>query len=861
MKASPLFSLTLAALLAWAAPSRAVTFTTSAGGEAIPASVPSDAESLGRLLCSQIDLGRPGLEEVKKLAGQGQYARALSAWRDAKIDALRKADLGGFNWHGDQLNGGRLHAAEFLAGRMDEAEYERLTGKSPFAFRDLFGLRGDPARPIHTDWLAKDAQGRYSGDYMNFYFGIPFAVRYWQSGDDLYLRKWFQIAADFALTQKRAVEALDAPERKQVPCNWSRDAQAALSQGDRVQAMIRTLGVFAKSLPGSGRPAKWDDVYRPAGEPAAAADRELIPPVELAQIALSLVNDHPAALLERYSRAGAVPNQRRNGLAAVLLTAQQFPEFTASAELFQRGSDGLKDYLQGAFHQDGGMLEQSFNYNLGDARSLALLAESLRPSAPDLARALDERYNGFARVMAGLATPLVAPPAMSSYSLANPPALWADPAVRGKWLAAQREKLPATDDPLATQIYGQFAGEATQPGPAFTSIAFPYSGYYAQRRDWRWDSPYLFLQDCRPGRGHRTMGHNALQLIAYGRPMLVTSGVPVYTPGQLPPELRPEIKAINELLGEHTSWKANTILVDGQSQNADAPVAQTAHATPIERRWLTGPEFDFMEGVYDLGYPRPGEVDHRREVIFVRDPGFWIVTDFLTNRDRKEHAFTQVWNFYPFKEDAKNPLRGFANEQVKVDAATRAIHTSDPDGPNLWLWQFGAPALDYVKHYGEKTPWLGWYAIGFGNLTPAPAVTVRWKSPAHSVVVTLLWPVPGGKPPGVAARDLSPKNDPAQAAFSLQLADGRVLTYQAAHDQRPLSIDGLRVEARGLLTVQSPGGVTRGLVMGRKGNATPPDFQFARQGGQISDLTPMTVFQGFRWEETPGGIKPAYTPR
>ena len=34
--------------------------------------LPSDAESLGKVLCAQLDLGSPGLEEVRRLAAVGR---------------------------------------------------------------------------------------------------------------------------------------------------------------------------------------------------------------------------------------------------------------------------------------------------------------------------------------------------------------------------------------------------------------------------------------------------------------------------------------------------------------------------------------------------------------------------------------------------------------------------------------------------------------------------------------------------------------------------------------------------------------------------------------------------------------------
>jgi len=806
--------------------------------------LPTDCAGMGKLLCDQIDLSRPGLEEVRKLAAADQYAAALAAWRDWKVAALRQADLGPFLWHGDQLSVRRLAVAESLTGHAVPQAPANHPPSTPW-FEDRFGLSGPVDRPLQTDWLAKDAAGHYSAEYMNFFFAIPLAVRYWQSGDPVYLKKWFQIAADFACHQKRAVEMLDEKSRREVPCNWTLQAQAALSQGDRVIAIVRSLSVFCKSLPEGGKPAGWDAVYQPVTAPLSKASLEWIPPLELAQLALSLVRDHPGVLLQRYQKAGAVPNQRRNGLTAVLLTATAFPEFAASRELLEKGGEGLNDYLDGGFHADGGMLEQSFNYNLGDANSLGEMASWLQPVAPALASKLEERRKAFCRLAAALSTPLARLPAMSSYSPVNPPPVWKDAKARSKWLADSVQALPGTGDPLVDRIAAQFTDPPSQAAPPFTSVAFPYSGYYAQRLNWRWDSPYLFMQGCRRGRGHSTMGHNALQVIAYGRPLLVSAGPPVYAPEQLPESLRPDFLAINELLGEHSSWKANTVLVDGHSQNRNAPVSQTAPPEPIAMRWHTSPRLDFMEGYYDEGYPKPG-VSHRRQVIFVRNPGFWIVTDIMVNTDRREHQFTQVWNF-PGDQQQTRPLAyGFKNEQVVLDATGHGIHTADPSGPNLWMSHCGGGALDYVKHCGEKNPYLGWFSPGFGNLLPAPQVLVNWHSSANSVLMTVICPTPGPQAPGLKLRDLSPAGDPAQAGLALELPDGTILNYQAAADARPLQTAGIAMTAQALLAVTPPDGTVRGLVVGRP-DATLADCEFRWDGRVLRDPLPIQRPSGFCW--------------
>jgi hypothetical protein len=813
---------------------------------------PNEAETMGKFLCERIDLNRPGLESVSQEAQAGHYAAALEAWRDWKVRELRQINPGAYNWHGNQVSRKYLDFAEVLVGRMPPQQAARDTVWA--TFEDFYGLRGPVDQPLKTDWLAKDRAGKFSKNYRSFSIGNGLAVRYWQTGDPIYLQKWFQIAGDFARNQKRALEPLSESERREVPCNWlATDAAGMLAHGERVKVLVQSMGVLCKSLADNGKPATWAAVYQQVTASVPDASLRLVPAVELAQVALSLVLDHPAALLDRYEKPGAVPNQRLTGLSAVLLVATAFPEFKEAPSLLRKASSGIYDYLDGAFHADGGMLEQSFNYNFSSASDLELMAGWMRRSSPEFAAKLDQRSLAFRRLAASLASPLVRLPAMSSYPPMNPPPLWNDENARKKWFAEEIADKFATEDPLIGSIVSQFSQTASSTPPAFTSVAFPYTGYYAQRLNWRWDSPYLFLQASRRANGHSTMGCNSIQVVAFGRPLLVMAGPPVYTAQQLPEELRPDFSAINELLGSHSSLKTNTILVDGNSQNKAAPIAQTAPSAPIKTRWHASPWFDFAEGIYEDGYPLKN-VTHHRQVIFVRKPGFWIVTDILVNNDQQEHRFSQVWNF-PGRSEGK--AFGFTEDQVVADSAAGLIHTADPDGPNLWLAHFGGPTLSYKKYFGAKNPYRGWFSPGIGRMIPAPQVMVNWKSSTPSVVATLLWPTPGNQPPDFKLHDTSIKSDSRQAGFAMALPDGTILHYTAASDARRVDLEGISTTAQALLTIKAPDGSVRGLILGPEGSDLK-DAEFRWVGKEPKEVVPIRRTSGFAWRETAEGWQPEY---
>jgi Heparinase II/III-like protein len=792
---------------------------------------PSDPDSLGKMLCQHLDLNLPALDQVKKHAEKKRYADALLAWRDYKVVSFRKSYMGPFGWHANQLNRGTvLPYAEYMVGKISTEDFLATRCDKDFV---LFGFNEPPGNGLPYKWLAQNSEGEYPNMYSTFYNIIPLTVRYYQSGEEIYLKKWFHLTADFACKQKLQIEKLDAKTRNLHMCSWSVTAVSSLFQGDRVSNIIRGLGVVCKSLPDGGKPALWDSIYVSLNAPVSKESINKIPAVELAQITLSLLLDHPEALKTRFLKSGAVPNQRRNGLAALLFMATQFPEFKVSEEILKSATEGLFDFLTGAFYKDGGMLEQSFNYNMNDVASFRELIIWLKESNPILCKELETKQYSFYHMTATLRTPLGDLPTLSSHVCPNPTPVWRDVAARKAWLNKNAVGLPGKNDSLVGLIAAQFSPDLASVTPNFTSINYPYSGYAVQRKNWQWDSPYLFFFDRRPARGHTNMGGNSIQVYAYGRPLLVTAGPPVYDTGQLSENFKQDFKAINQLLGEETSLKNNTVMVDGQSQNKGV-VAQTVYTTPLERRWHSSINFDFLEGVYDLGYPDAGTVSHRRQVIFVKDPGFWIVTDIMTNLDSKNHVFSQIWNLPGYQDNSKILSYGFLQKEVNITKV--GMNTSDPTGPNVWLFHVSPkPVLDSL-FYGQKNPYRGWYAPGFGQLIPAPQLISTWSSAQNSVLVTIIWPTPDNLAPAFKKlKNISVAENPSAVGFTMTLLDGRKVEFEVAQDNGKLNNKLSSFDAQSLLTVYLKDGSARGVVTGLTGN-TPSVYEYQWLKGEIQIL-------------------------
>jgi hypothetical protein len=795
--------------------------------------------------------------------GQGLSDATASSWRETTINRLRAVDLGTFDYHAYRVSDRQLRLADMLVGRLSDAEYGTQPNGPDFV--DLYGFTKAGEASTTIDWAATspDAFVREKSEYGSFIFSIPLASAYWKTGDPVFMRRWFAIAAEFARNQRQAVEQVPVDSRRMDNAPWVTGCLPCLHQGTRAVAMVRCLAVFAKSLPsatGNGKP-EWADILRPVRSPAAPASLALISERDLAAIVHSLAVDHPKLLLDFYYEPGAPPNQRTEGLTALLTLAAVFPEADGMKDVARKAGEAMTEHLTEGFHKDGGMLEQSFNYNVVEAERLRQLGRLLRGDPPPWLPMLADRLQGFNRLMVGVSTPMRQLPVVGN-NTSNPPAAWRGESVRRRWFERRPSEIPQIEP----------------SGLGLTSVAFPYSGYYAMRRDWAWDSPYLFMTNARPTRGHKAMDNLALEVHAYGRPLLVRGGPPPYGLKFLPEERRSEAPKIEEYFDERSSLKVNTVIVDGHSQARSAASKTEAYKEPVPGRWHTSSSFDLVDGRYELGYRPPGDtsavdmsVSHQRRVIHVREFSCWVVTDTMLSKNENAHDFTQIWKFPPFRDasdGANNPVCGFKPEEVAFGDGS--IRTTDPSGPNLWLYQFSELPIVYSKHVGETDPYRGWYARFIGDLVPAVDMHATWRARGTSTVSTLLWPTPGGAPPPIKSFT-GGVVEPSQEtnAFTAMMKNGGTLAFAtSASGPRRLEAAGIRINGEMLLVTRQARTV-KGLVLGctewTEGRYTikprRQDFEFiCREDGGFDTVALIEVPRGFRWIETVEGFAVDYGP-
>ena len=826
--------------------------------------LPTEEEVATRLF-GVMERGAEGMERAWAAYDAGEHEEALDAWRDVKVRQIRATHLGRFLWHSSHEGSKR---GDWLAG-IDVGGYGEV---------DRWGDRGAPGTRPPVDWLSShveeriDNKGTGYGWYLRY---IPLAGRFHTTGEPVYLQKWFEVTADFALNQKRLVLAAQLPpeQLRYYDCCWDyRDFASSLFQAHRVLNILKTLGVFSRSLTPEDRQVPWDDIGDAAALPLADDDLSQVPSLELALVAMSLMQDHPEALIGRCVEGSAIPNQRKEGLTALLMLSLCFPEFASASELGETVEPAWDGFTRYWFLPDGADMEQSFNYNANDINTthdlVRLFGQKPLPAWLTRARTGADMYR---RMRAALLLPIGGAPQVGNGHLPDVPELWRDDETARQWLAEMLEGRGGIPEPLdetqedplvSTAVSRLFGGNQSEP--AFTSVTFPYMGYTMMRDGWETDSLALFFMGS-----HRTSGHinadvNGIQVVAYGRPLLVYSGSPTYGTQSYLKTAPPEFDVYSQ---EGSSWKVNTVLVDGWSQmrqNALPPTQLKPNP------WHTSAHFDYVSREYEGGYrkllPRGDgteadfTVTHERQVSFVRGAGLWVVVDTLTNASDAERQYTQVWNFPPRVEEDRRPVFGFAEDEVQADADSRRVFTSDTDGPNVHLYHFGPPVL-YGKHFGGRepapiepvdkgvNPVFGWYARWIADAVPAVDVHATWTGgPGASTLVTVIAPSRGPASPIASIAGVG-------GGFDASLTDGQRLSFRIADEPADLQALGARLAARRLLVHEADGQV-RGIVLGA--SELGGDVEFEVREGRAEPVARITVPEGFRWVETDDGVVPDY---
>ncbi len=646
---------------------------------------------------------------------------------------------------------------------------------------------------------------------------------------------------------------------------WGGTAQSALSQGWRVKELLAAIAIYCKLLP-EATPVdrSWLTIGQtPVTTALAPGAAGLVPAEELARVCLSLMADHSEALLLRYYKAGAVPNQRFTGLHALYCAAFALNEFKGAPELLNQTDLALADYGNGMFYPDGAMLERSPNYNQGDARSIRELDDLLAGAAftPGVSL-LETKLALYDRTTAYMQRPLGDLPRMATYASKAPPALWESPAIVTSWRNTFLQgDFAMTTEPTATAVY-QGMLDSGNPAPGATSVAFPYAGFYLMRNGWASKSHWLYFANTPPGRGHRQLDQNGIQISAFGRELLTCAGPPPYNPTFVVASQADDYNGFASYQGEGSSYKCNTVVVDGRSQNEGGIVNATVTNSTMPNPWFTSADFDYVEGTYSAGYGGEGVynrflplgdsgeaingITHKRAVIFLRHAGIWLVTDRMTPSDALSHSYRQVWNF----PAGNNTYAGFLPSEVSTDMATLSVRTTSTNGPNVSLHHLGPRWVNLLTYSGSRTPYAGWWGSGIGGLRLETAnVHAVLNGSGPQMFVTAIVPSDTGTTgPVNTGFTQGPLSTTSIVDRSFGLVNGSTVRFVEAQQAQTLQIGDRAVTATTLLIVTAADQSQRGLVIGSTTAGLPGAFAFTAGPGWFSAGATITTPDSFTWQ-------------
>lgn len=765
--------------------------------------------------------------------------------RDQSIQRMRETDFVSQRiFSGNWGNGGYASWTKYLSNQISASAYQSLVAANPnsaYYPSDPYGFNLPAGTPAASPDYALIVNMSNPISYFSSERYNTLAASYFSNGDPAYLNAWLSINHDMAINERKAIlQFSDAQLRASAAAGSiypeSGDAGALLGVANHVGQELFALAMLSKSLdlpPVSTPRSGWSALPAPKTAVLTSAQLSQIPANTLIETVNGITANYAPTLLKYYGAdSNRVPNQWLSGLYGPAFLTEFFPDLPSVSALTPSVDAGMNAILAATVYADGGLLEQSFNYTDGTADDFYRLSKFKPRSWTTAAQSAYDRYWQQA---AAIVTPQGGNPQMGN----------------GEWNSRKR---------------------ATGHAFSQTSIAFPYSGYYTQRSDWTANSPYLFFFSRRGANGHSMAGSNSIQVAAYGRALIIGGGSTNYSgtsanyPNSVP------------YLDERSTWKTNTIAVDGTSQNGGSttglqlnasgkPDAFRVALTPIQSRWATSGTFDFLEGTHDADYgydpytkttKAASGVVHKRMVTFIHDIKAWVVVDFLLSSNSNNHTYSQIWKLAPptpQTQGSATQTEGFYPSQVNLPtgAAPYRLYTNDTTSGavNLSIYQTSPQTLAYTRYYGSNPGSL----YGFYTPTPlfSPDIHVNWNGTGNQVVITVLLPYSGSTTDGVTS--VTDATAGGIAGIDM-VVNGKSLAVRASPVLTALSAAGKGMGSGNLLLVESEAGANpRTLYIG---DAALSSASTINDG---SIITPVTIPTGFHWTtDNSGKLTANYAP-
>lgn len=464
----------------------------------------------------------------------------------------------------------------------------------------------------------------------------------------------------------------------------------------------------------------------------------------------------------------------------VYVSGLMFPEFQRAPEWRKIAIERLYGQLDHEVYPDGLEVELALGYNnwvvseFSEVLKLARLNNSINDIPSDYLDKMESMYNYQLYAMR---------PDWQVFGLndswsSNPNALLKDAA----------EYFPKRADFKWAATKG---AEGVKPSSA--SVAFPYSGHYIMRTGW--DPQDLLLHfDAGPwGSGHQHEDKLGLQIYGHGKVLITEGGVYMY---------------------DASRWRKyvlstrahNTIRVDGLDQRSKAVRDSWVLPypfKPIDNLWLSGEQYDFVEGQYEHGYgtreKNEADVKHTRSILFIK-PNYWIITDAMAPADDKPHQYEAMFHLEApeAKAEGLNVSAGGEQAGMTLMAASQT------------------PLTVQVVKGVEEEPVQGWAQSPWHAI---PTALYHWEANQPTRVTYVMYPTAAGETCPVKEVRALPVTDaqgqPAKAnAAEIIFNDGtRHLYLYADKDAGTCSFGGYQTDGRcALIALDAQGKVTQTIL-------------------------------------------------
>ena len=720
--------------------------------------------------------------------------------------------------------------------------FESLDLSVQFAFQTKEEYKHLKEHKGKVKWFGPDAQ-------ISLFMESPkwYIKWYKETGDAEYIRKWFEVADDFAQNYKAEFDHLSDEYMlliKEVPVSWTWGSGYCIQR--RTQALLSSLAEIINNCGEAGEVISADTICR---------------------VLISVATDHLNDIIKDNRKC--VPNQYVDNAATLMLCAVALPWFKDAPWWMELGKNRIFDAVfNSTMLSDGGDLEQSFNYNAGMPNLIFEVSHLLGQYIPEWFNKLFEAALLRIRLLRALTQPIGGVPGIGSAATNYPPLLNKpnDQSSAFRKFMYDKEQFSLKKYPCKAweQIVEKMWGDESDAKQSFTSIAFPYSGYYIMRDGWSNKSLYMWFDAARKGRGHVCENINSVSVCGYGRHLICEPGALSYgNKGFVPEDQHHLMEGIDKY--NNSSLSRNTISVDGYSQNRYFEGENTG-VTPyndiIKNKWYSSQHIDFVEGIYSDGYGNKEisiEAEHHRKIIFLKELGIWIIVDSM--KSNTAHVYKQVWAFPPeyFEwddfEGHKWQHQGFADNEVIIDWQEQRIFTADLDGGNVYIYTIGEN-IAYERYFGCTEPYAGWMSPRIlSRRVPKTDVHVNWQG-ENSSIITVIAPTPNNK-----ERIINMVKG--TNGFTAELGESKI-HFEYCENTKQMKHNDVVAECNLLLTVEKDG-TEYGAVLGCSNfqyNSTvidlKGDFEFVVDKNCVSGK-PIEIPDKFLWKEDVNGIMPYYS--